>query len=165
MSKDDEIYTYEAPWPVYGLHWCQRPGTLRLGISSVLEEFNNKIQVLGLRDGQFHVEAQADHAYPVTKLNWIPQKANQNLLATTGDFLRLWRLENGLEMVATLANMRRSSGKRELCAPLTSFDWNDTDPSMIVTSSIDTTCTVWDIQVPLKKRELTFGRRSRQRHS
>jgi len=127
-----------------------------MGISSFLQDTNNKIQVVKLRDdGQFHVEAHADHAYPVTKLNWIPQKAtNQNLLATTGDFLRLWQHENGsLNMVATLANMRRSSGKRELCAPLTSFDWNDTDPSMIVTSSIDTTCTVWDIQVPSSRRD------------
>lgn len=33
----------------------------------------------------------------------------------------------------------------EFCAPLTSFDWNDTDPSLIVTCSIDTTCTIWDI--------------------
>ena len=29
------------------------------------------------------------------------------------------------------------------CAPLTSFDWNETDPSIIGTSSIDTTCTIW----------------------
>jgi hypothetical protein len=35
----------------------------------------------------------------------------------------------------------------EYCAPLTSFDWNDTDPTMIGTSSIDTTCTIWDITV------------------
>lgn len=33
----------------------------------------------------------------------------------------------------------------EFCAPLTSFDWNETDPSIIGTSSIDTTCTIWDL--------------------
>lgn len=30
-------------------------------------------------------------------------------------------------------------------APLTSFSWNNMSPSLVVTSSIDTTCTVWDI--------------------
>ena len=29
--------------------------------------------------------------------------------------------------------------------PVTSFDWNKTDPTMIITSSVDTTCTVWDL--------------------
>jgi WD repeat-containing protein 68 len=28
---------------------------------------------------------------------------------------------------------------------LTSFCWSTIDPSSIVTSSIDTTCTIWDI--------------------
>lgn len=30
-------------------------------------------------------------------------------------------------------------------APLTSFSWNEKAPSLVVTSSIDTTCTVWNI--------------------
>ena len=37
----------------------------------------------------------------------------------------------------------------DFCAPLTSFDWNDTDPKRLGTSSIDTTCTIWDIEVGL----------------
>ena len=35
----------------------------------------------------------------------------------------------------------------EFCAPLTSFDWNDADPLRLGTSSIDTTCTIWDVEV------------------
>ena len=35
----------------------------------------------------------------------------------------------------------------EYCAPLTSFDWNDHDPKRIGASSIDTTVTIWDIEV------------------
>lgn len=39
----------------------------------------------------------------------------------------------------------------EFCAPLTSFDWNEFSPAVVGTCSIDTTCTIWDIekQVPL----------------
>ena len=42
----------------------------------------------------------------------------------------------------------------EYCAPLTSFDWNTTDPSLIGTSSIDTTCTIWDITTQQVKTQL-----------
>lgn len=35
----------------------------------------------------------------------------------------------------------------DFCAPLTSFDWCEADPKHLGTSSIDTTCTIWDIEV------------------
>eukprot|EP01126_Amoeba_proteus_P008365 TRINITY_DN13093_c0_g2_i1.p1 TRINITY_DN13093_c0_g2~~TRINITY_DN13093_c0_g2_i1.p1 ORF type:complete len:223 (-),score=26.11 TRINITY_DN13093_c0_g2_i1:190-858(-) len=35
----------------------------------------------------------------------------------------------------------------ELCAPLTSLHWNEINPSLIGTSSIDTTCTIWNIEI------------------
>ncbi|KAK7847843.1 wd repeat-containing protein lwd1 [Quercus suber] len=36
--------------------------------------------------------------------------------------------------------------KNDFCGPLTSFDWNEAEPKRIGTSSIDTTCTIWDIE-------------------
>jgi DDB1- and CUL4-associated factor 7 len=35
--------------------------------------------------------------------------------------------------------------KKELTAPLTSFDWNAHRLETIITCSIDTTCSIWDI--------------------
>ncbi|GFY83225.1 transducin/WD40 repeat-like superfamily protein [Actinidia rufa] len=43
----------------------------------------------------------------------------------------------------SLLNNNRTS---EFCGPLTSFDWNEAEPKRIGTSSIDTTCTIWDIE-------------------
>jgi DDB1- and CUL4-associated factor 7 len=37
---------------------------------------------------------------------------------------------------------------------LTSFDWNAEDPSTIGTASIDTTCTIWDIERETVKTQL-----------
>ncbi len=34
----------------------------------------------------------------------------------------------------------------EFNAPLTGFDWNQKNIQLIGTSSIDTTCTIWDIE-------------------
>lgn len=42
----------------------------------------------------------------------------------------------------------------EYCAPLTSFDWNETEPSMIGSCSIDTTCTIWDVNQMAPKTQL-----------
>ena len=44
--------------------------------------------------------------------------------------------------------------QRDFCAPLTSFDWNQVDPSLIVTASIDTTCTVWNVETGQAKTQL-----------
>ncbi|KAL4073851.1 WD40-repeat-containing domain protein [Scleroderma yunnanense] len=116
---------------------------------------------------------EANHGYPATNLQWQPASAtgfpwtgkspNAELLATTSDALRVWEyfadaplasstyvgrqptggghrltLKTGLSGQSKVQN--QSSG-----APLTSFSWNEKAPSLIVTSSIDTTCTVWNI--------------------
>lgn len=58
--------------------------------------------------------------------------------------MRLWRVgsHNGASLEVRLDNNRSS----EYCAPLTSADWNEVDVSLIGTSSIDTTCTIWQIE-------------------
>lgn len=42
-----------------------------------------------------------DHPYPTTQIQWIPDKycSKRDLLATTGDYLRLWHVtETGVQM-------------------------------------------------------------------
>ncbi len=46
-----------------------------------------------------------------------------------------------MKMLASLTNSKNA----EYCNPLTSFDWSDVNPNMIGTSSIDKTCTIWDV--------------------
>ncbi|KAJ3126723.1 ddb1 and cul4 associated factor 7 [Nowakowskiella sp. JEL0407] len=177
-TTGNEVYTYSAPWPVYALHWSQLPGSFRFAFGSFFEEYANKVRVVQLSEnGQELVDVtELDHQYPVTKVLWSPYKGGltPDLMATTGDYLRIWELcqvdtnpydatdmESTLEsqfvLKATLANVRKpghSGNKREYCAPLTSFDWNETDPSFVVTASIDTTCTVWDVTTQQAKTQL-----------
>jgi WD repeat-containing protein 68 len=64
------------------------------------------------------------------------------LLATTGDYLRLWGVtDSGVKMESMLLNNKHS----EYCAPVTSFDWSEADRKKIGTCSVDTTCTIWDL--------------------
>jgi len=94
------------------------------------------------------------------------------LLATSGDHLRLWSEPEKLshnpgnsisrsvnsapqqfEKLTPLALLSNSKSP-EHTAPLTSLDWNTLSPSLIITSSIDTTCTIWDIPTLTAKTQL-----------
>eukprot|EP01006_Ploeotia_vitrea_P032660 TRINITY_DN64856_c1_g1_i1.p1 TRINITY_DN64856_c1_g1~~TRINITY_DN64856_c1_g1_i1.p1 ORF type:complete len:407 (-),score=192.69 TRINITY_DN64856_c1_g1_i1:1187-2293(-) len=164
MEQDDgkeaerkEIYTYQAPWEIYAMNWSVRPDKkFRLAIGSFVEEYNNKVEIVQLDEdsGKFKKTAKFDHPYPCTNIMWMPDQdgsSSEDLLATTGDYLRLWSVkEDGVSMKCLLNNNKTS----EFCAPLTSFDWNEKDPSIIGTSSIDTTCTIWDVNTMTAKTQL-----------
>mmetsp|Transcript_107022 Transcript_107022/g.149212 ORF Transcript_107022/g.149212 Transcript_107022/m.149212 type:complete len:347 (+) Transcript_107022:84-1124(+) len=151
-SRRKEIYKYTAPWPIYGMNWSQKKSKpMRLAIGSFVEEYTNKVKVIELdqEKGAFKQVAQVDHPYPTTKIMWLPDvddKIEKDLFATTGDYLRVWKIgEDGKKTtMECLLNNNKSS---DFCAPLTSFDWNETEPNLIGTSSIDTTCTIWDLTV------------------
>ncbi|ANB14316.1 hypothetical protein AWJ20_5281 [Sugiyamaella lignohabitans] len=49
---------------------------------------------------------------------------------------------------------RDQKSKSEFLPPLTSFDWNKIDTSLVITSSIDTTCTIWDINTSTARTQL-----------
>ncbi|KAJ1391080.1 WD40-repeat-containing domain protein, partial [Ochromonadaceae sp. CCMP2298] len=159
--KRKEIYTYQAPWTTYTMAWSRSPERkCQMALGSYIEEYPNQFQIIELQrdergNGQFSVRCQFEHPYPATKVMWAPSKhylAGSDLLATTGDYLRLWNLssENTVEMKGVLNNNKHP----EYCAPLTSFDWNETDPAIIGTCSIDTTCTIWDINAMTPKTQL-----------
>ncbi|KAI1315921.1 ddb1 and cul4 associated factor 7 [Mortierella claussenii] len=187
-----EILNYSAPWPVYGLDWSNQPTereALRLAVGSFIEDGSNKIQVITLQEfaggegkdysptsmSDWVAIAETNHQqYPVTKIKWEPYKGGHrrsyDLLATTGDYLRLWDLKDDPEhqdSSNTIGRRRAPAIRQQLaqravlantkanfCAPLTSFDWNTFDPALIVTSSIDTTCTVWNVETQQAKTQL-----------
>lgn len=122
---------------------------------------------------EFTKIAEATHSYPVTRLLWEPpssQKQSTDLLATSGDHLRLWSLpadtpapsNNSITRNArdapttklTPLALLSNSKTPDHTAPLTSLDWNTVSPSLIITSSIDTTCTIWDIPSLTAKTQL-----------
>jgi len=85
------------------------------------------------------------HPYPPTKLAFIPDRAGSrpDLLASSGDYLRIWRLSPDGVAMEKLLNAAKTP---EAAAPITSFDWNEIDVRRVGTASIDTTCTVWDVE-------------------
>ncbi|TIB63429.1 hypothetical protein E3P78_01781 [Wallemia ichthyophaga] len=135
-----------------------------IGLSSSLPLSEPDVPPTGVDGGDFNILAQAHHGYPPTKVAWEPiSKRRNELIASTSDVLKLWEFNefnqsnqsnfNGnihnpintqpssLNLIAQLTPKTPGTA-----APLTSFSWNHSTPSRIVTSSIDTTCTVWDLE-------------------
>eukprot|EP00197_Chlamydomonas_leiostraca_P006362 CAMPEP_0202866200 /NCGR_PEP_ID=MMETSP1391-20130828/7256_1 /ASSEMBLY_ACC=CAM_ASM_000867 /TAXON_ID=1034604 /ORGANISM="Chlamydomonas leiostraca, Strain SAG 11-49" /LENGTH=320 /DNA_ID=CAMNT_0049546125 /DNA_START=207 /DNA_END=1169 /DNA_ORIENTATION=- len=135
---------------VYAMNWSVRKDKrFRLGVASFREESSNFVELIHLDEGQGKLVSSPHltfrHDYPPTKLMFIPDKegSRPDLMATSAEFLRVWRVhDDGVAMERLLNNNKHS----EFCAPLTSFDWNEADPKRLGTSSIDTTCTIWDIE-------------------
>ncbi|KAL8777806.1 MAG: hypothetical protein Q9213_007703 [Squamulea squamosa] len=189
---------YIAPWPVYAFDWCKWPVQSqttgepagKMAIGSYVEDGHNFIQILDTQAAlepddtsddapqyglEFVKTAEATHSYPVTRILWEPassQKQSTDLLATSGDHLRLWSLPsqpafNHSNSISRSSNSSQlapqkltplallsNSKSPEHTAPLTSLDWNTLSPSLIITSSIDTTCTIWDIPTLTAKTQL-----------
>lgn len=145
---------------MYSLAWQNCNSPIRLAIGSYIDTTEvNKIQVLEVNDESQKLEcvAEADHPFPATKIMWCPtswcpsneagSSGNFEMLATTSTTLNLWKYdkENGLSSVVKLANARtRAPGGHS--PPLTSFDWSQHSPHKIGASSVDSTCTIWNLE-------------------
>lgn len=115
----------------------------------------------------FSMASNPDDTSNLTQADAYPDR---ELLASSADCLHVWELErnedvsdlyDAMSLRPSLSSKKRASGPRfvlkEKCAlahaksslsppaPLTSFSWNAPSPNLIVTSSIDTTCTIWDL--------------------
>ncbi|KAI5293090.1 hypothetical protein KEM55_007300, partial [Ascosphaera atra] len=182
--------TYVSPYPLYALDWCKwpiQPGTFgKVATGSYLEDNHNYLQIFDTQEAtcdldqpesqrglEFVKIAEATHSYPVTRVLWEPPsgtKQSTDLLASSGDHLRLWSLpaeckttygnsihqKNLQRPVAKLSPLALLSNSKssEHTAPITSLDWNAVSPSLIITSSIDTTCTIWNIPTLTAKTQL-----------
>jgi len=162
-----EIYTYKAPWTVFSMAWSHRPdpsSQFRLAIGSYVEQYSNSVSVIkkNPESSQLYQACEFDHPYPCTKILWSPDAGSQgskDLLATTGDYLRVWNVTDDPQsgkgmLLPTKEALLNNNKTSEYCAPLTSFDWNESDPNIIGTSSIDTTCTIWDLTTQTARTQL-----------
>lgn len=60
-----------------------------------------QVQIVGLEEdsSEFVCRNTFDHPYPTTKIMWIPDTkgAYPDLLATSGDYLRIWRVRGPIQ--------------------------------------------------------------------
>lgn len=105
----------------------------------------------------FRKTAEISLDYPITNLQWDPLTVESQRLAALLEALRLYKVDQDYELgehkvyqTHLLANNTNGNGavpKDDINTfpPVTSFDWNKTDPNIIIASLVNTTCTVWDL--------------------
>lgn len=147
-------YDYDTKWPAYSLAWSCRPeagNSFRFAVGSCIEEHKNFLQIVERNEETSNLEcvAETEHSFPPTKLLWRPDNGSdskQDLLASSTTTLNLWKVEDGqVKCVAKLANTRAQKQSTNL-PPLTSFDWSSVSHHKLGASSVDTTCTIWNLE-------------------
>ncbi|VVT48929.1 uncharacterized protein SAPINGB_P002020 [Magnusiomyces paraingens] len=163
---------FESHWPLYSVDWahCGPTDLNIIAVSTYSEDITNKIQIVqaspsvqpstGLvlpKSLDFFPPVEFSVPYPCTRLAWAPSSyvasSSSMPLITTGDCLRLWNYNTDTRQLSqrcALVNKAKSS----YMPPITNFDWNSVDPSIVITSSIDTTCTIWDIASSTARTQL-----------
>lgn len=149
-EKKAGVYTYIAQYPIYSLAWSmRRDKKTRLATGSFIEDYGNKVELVQFNTdtGDFSTDSRLviEHPYSPTNLMFFPssESTNPDLMATSGDYLRLWEIHSDQVELKALLNSNKSS---EFNSAITSFDWTEFESHRIATSSVDTTCTIWDIE-------------------
>lgn len=142
-SKENKnIYDYETNKYLYGIAF-QNGNCPRLAVSSLEKNLNNKIEILELIDNELKNVYEEKVDYPCTKLLWRPNKNKSSLLAASSDCIQLYEYKEENHSLITKTKLKNLKSK--YCGPLTSFDWNSVNDSLLGTASLDTTCTIWDL--------------------
>mmetsp|Transcript_97593 Transcript_97593/g.276079 ORF Transcript_97593/g.276079 Transcript_97593/m.276079 type:complete len:349 (-) Transcript_97593:110-1156(-) len=154
-APSQQRYTYDAPWPTYALAWSARQESrCRLALGSCMENEANHIRILELSEDQRRLEtvAEVEQPFPPTRLMFRPEEpegargGKPDLLAAASTTVDLWKIEDGqMRLAAKLANTRstQSNGHQP---PITSFDWSTVSHHKLGCSSVDTTCTIWNLE-------------------
>lgn len=124
-AKKREVYRHQTDWLISSLAWSAESGdSFNLALSSYIEDYSNRVQLISLAKDNYEEEIESitsfEHPYPATKILWNPKSADSksgidSLLATTADYLRLWRVEDGAQPTRRRNDDSTSSGYESHC--------------------------------------------------
>lgn len=164
-NKKQGVHTYIAQWPIFAIAWSmRRDKNPRLAIGSYLDDFANKVELVHFNYDTLHFTTDPrlvlEHPYAPTNIMFFPSEddTNPDLIATSGDNLRLWEIIHDDDDHNNNTNIQLKShligNKISDHSAITSFDWAVFDPRLVATSSVDTTCTIWDIEREVMNAQL-----------
>lgn len=147
-SNSDSVKSYISNYKLYGLSF-QNTGdtnTLRLATSTIETSNSNRIEVIELDKNLNNLSRVSveDTEFPCSKILWSPSINSNSILATTSDVLRLYKYSESSNKLNLACSLNKKNNQN-YSGPLTSMDWNKENPSILGVCSIDTTCTIWDL--------------------
>jgi WD repeat-containing protein 68 len=143
IQTEKLVLNYETNAILFALSFHNFSDSCKLAIGSLEKSLDNRIEIIEMKDDVLSRVCLEQQEFPSTKLMWSPSYANSNTLASSSDVIRLYNYTD--EDKRLYLNQTLQNKKSKYCAPLTSFDWNRENNSILGTASIDTTCTIWDL--------------------
>ena len=112
---------------------------------NTIETNSNKNNINLSENDSIKLKSQVKCNFPVSSILFSPHEENKNLLISTSDLLSVYSYEE--EQLNLIVAFERKT--KNYCGPLTSCDWSRANNAIIGVSSVDHTCSIWD----LNKRE------------
>ncbi|CCC70999.1 hypothetical protein NCAS_0G01120 [Naumovozyma castellii] len=165
------ICEYEGHFPLFGLDWSNDDFVC---VSSYKEDSRNKLQLLHSPDLlTWDKIAECNVTYSISNIQWLPSHVNPRKIATSSESLRIWSFNDEENTIQEQINLSLCKYNKQHhhqqqpapsetpggtvidplsnsvlgeLPPITSFHWNPIDTNLLISSSIDTTCIVWDLQ-------------------
>ena len=124
------------------------PNIIHGAISSLKESCDNSMEIVEINLNRKVIKKKdiKNIKYPASKIMWNPYPLSygyeEQVIGVASDKMRLYSygVNSGLRLKTELKNTLL----KDLSAPLTSFDWSP-NTNFICCSSIDTTCTLFDV--------------------
>eukprot|EP01029_Cantina_marsupialis_P029209 TRINITY_DN779948_c0_g1_i1.p1 TRINITY_DN779948_c0_g1~~TRINITY_DN779948_c0_g1_i1.p1 ORF type:complete len:322 (-),score=48.09 TRINITY_DN779948_c0_g1_i1:137-1102(-) len=143
---DKQIFTYQAPWVMYGLAWSVKSPTFRIGIGSFIQDVGNTVHIVEKAGDELRLIHELPHPFPITKMEFIPDETSKlDLIATGSECLRIWEMKKGEPVESRAEFKRECEDEQTLAPPMTSMSWNRVDPRLICSSHSDGTLCIWDV--------------------
>ena len=114
-------------------------------VQNTIETNSNKNNINLSENDSIKLKSQVKCNFPVSSILFSPHEENKNLLISTSDLLSVYSYEE--EQLNLIVAFERKT--KNYCGPLTSCDWSRANNAIIGVSSVDHTCSIWD----LNKRE------------
>ena len=150
-NENKNIYDYMTNMKLFGISF-QNGNCPRLAISSLEKRLDNKIEILELIDKDLKKVYEQHVGYPCTKVLWSPNRNKNSLLAYASDSVQIYDYSEEKQVLSY--QTRLNNKKSKYSGPLTSFDWNIVNDSILGTASVDNTCTIWDLNKQTIKTQL-----------
>lgn len=151
--KEDNAISYKmTDYSTYALDFQNNHNQDVIALGSLEYSNENYIEILYLDKEILKTGIKISHEYPISKIQWNPFVENKGLFGVTSDNLKIFNYDNESNQLTLKSSL--INNRSEYNDPITSFDWNKLNDSIIGTCSLDTTCTIWDINKETIKTQL-----------
>ena len=111
------------------------------------EEKEDQNNIKNQESSSVELKSQVKCEFPVSSILFSPHEQNKNLLISTSDKLSVYSYEEE-KLNLKIAFIRETEN---YTGPLTSCDWSRANNAIIGVSSVDRTCSIWDLNKSVEK--------------